>query len=429
MTGGLELTTLRDFAIALLIGALVGIDREKRKPEAGASSVPGVRTFMLLALLGAVGAWLSREFATPWILVGVSLGVAGVVIASYVVHARANPEALGVTTELAGLAVCLVGAITMLGQAPLAVALGIAISALLTFKQPIHGLVRRLGTEDIHAGLKLLIATFIVLPVLPNRAVDPWEAINPYKLWWLVVLISSLSLVGYVATRWLGPERGLAVTGVTGGLVSSTAVTLTFAKRSREGGAEADQGRTLAVGILLAWVVMFGRMMVEVAVVNRAMLGVAIIPGGTMGLVTIVLAAWYYFGAKRTGGATNPTTAHVPLKNPFSLTSAMKFALFFTLVLLVVKGAQRLAPDTGFYFVAILAGSTDVDAITLSMAGYAKQSGDVLVATRAITLAALSNTAVKTGLVVFLGSAGLRKHLLPAAIVILISGLASMLAL
>ena len=429
MAGGLELTTLRDFAIALLIGALVGIDREQRKPDAGASGLPGVRTFMLLSLLGALAAWLSHEFATPWILVGVFLGGAGIMVAGYVLQARVNPEALGVTTELAGLAVCLLGAVTMLGQAPLAVALGIAISALLTFKRPIHGLVRKLGSDDIHAGLKLLIATFIVLPVLPDKAVDPWGAINPYRLWWLVILISSLSLVGYVATRLLGHARGLAITGLTGGLVSSTAVTLTFARRSREPAADADQSRALAIGILLAWTVMFGRVIVEVAVVNPALLGLILVPCGAMGLATIGVAASYSFRTATGIGLATKPASDVPLKNPFSLTSAMKFALFFAVVLLVVTGVRQLAPGKGLYLVAVLAGSTDVDAITLSMAGYANQSGEALVAVRAITLAALSNTVVKAGLVAVLGGAGLRSRTLLAAAIIVACGLAGLFVL
>jgi len=429
VAGGLDLTILRDFAIALFIGALVGIDREQRKPDAGASNVPGVRTFMLLALLGAVAAWLSREFATPWLLVGVTLGVAGIIVAGYVLQARVNPEALGLTTELAGLAVCLLGAVTMLGQAPLAVALGIAISALLTFKQPIHGLVRKLGSTDIHAGLKLLIATFIVLPVLPDQAVDPWGAINPYKLWWLVILISSLSLVGYVATRWLGHERGLAITGLTGGLVSSTAVTLAFAKRSRAAAADAGQSRALAIGILLAWTVMFGRVIVQVAVVNPSLLGLLLVPCGAMGLATIAVAASYSCRSAQTLGLTTKVASDVPLKNPFSLTSAMKFALFFAVVLLVVKGVQQLAPGKGLYLVAVLAGTTDVDAITLSMAGYADQSGEARVAVRAITLAVLSNTAVKAGLVVVLGGAGLRSRTLLATAIIVACGLVALVGM
>ena len=148
-------------------------------------------------------------------------------------------------------------------------ALGVVTAAILAYKQPLHSFVDKLGWDDVYAGVRLLIATFIALPLLPNEPIDPWGALNPYKLWLLVILISSLSLVGYVLTRWLGPARGAALTGMTGGLVSSTAVTLSFAKEARE---KPKKSAALACGILLAWVVMFVRVVILVGIVNRALL-------------------------------------------------------------------------------------------------------------------------------------------------------------
>jgi len=429
MGGTIDLETLRNFVIALLIGALVGLEREQHKPIKGASSVPGIRTFTLMALIGAVSAWLSREFDTPWIFVGATLGVTAVIVAGYLVQARRDPESIGLTTELAGLAVCLLGALTVIGSASLAVALAIVVSALLAFKQPIHSLVRKLGPDDIYAVLKLLIATFIVLPVLPDRTVDPWGALNPYKLWLLVILISGLSLVGYVATRRLGAERGLAVTGFTGGLASSTAVTLSFARRSRElattGGA--DEGAALAAGILLAWLVMVGRIIVLVAVVHLDLLRAILLPAVVMGAATLAMAAVFNFRRPKSS-AVAPTSANeVPLKNPFSLTAAVKFALLFAVVLLVVKVVQRYFPGSGLYLVAALAGLTDVDAITLSMAEYAKGGGVADKAAMAIIIAALSNTMVKAGLVVGLGSGTLRGRMILATSIIIACVVVSLL--
>ena len=147
-----------------------------------------------------------------------------------------HDEQHGLTSEMAAIAVFLLGAMAVAGEAELAVALGVVTSAVLAFKQPLHGAVRRLDTQDVFAGLKLLIASFIVLPLLPDTTIDPWQAINPYKLWLLVVLISALSLAGYVAVRWLGSTHGSAITGLAGGLVSSTATTLNFARSSRDDG-------------------------------------------------------------------------------------------------------------------------------------------------------------------------------------------------
>ena len=269
MLGDLDVAVIRDFATALLIGALIGVEREKRKGD-GEPGIGGLRTFILFALVGAIAGFLSRgrrraldpdgdaaaghrpgrSPATGW-------------------STRAQPGSFGLTTEIAAVVVCLLGAMTMLGHRELAIGLGVVTAAVLAYKQPLHGLVAKLGWDDVFAGVRLLIATFIILPLLPDRTLDPWDALNPYKLWLLVILISSLSLVGYVATRWLGAGRGTALTGITGGLVSSTAVTLSFARR---GQTEPQAAAALACGILLAWTVMFARVLVMVLAVNRDLL-------------------------------------------------------------------------------------------------------------------------------------------------------------
>jgi len=416
----LDLKVVWNFATALVIGALLGIERERNKREHDNVSIGGIRTFILFALFGALGGWLSLILRSPWILAAGLLAAMAPVVAGYLVSARLRPAAVGLTTELAAIAAFLLGAMTALGQRELAVGLGVAVAAVLAYKQPLHGIALKLDREDVYAGLRLLIATFIVLPLLPDRALDPWGALNPRTLWMLVLLISSLSLVGYVATRLLGTENGIPLTGITGGLVSSTAVTLEFSRQSRLE-AFADATSSLASGVVLAWAVMFARVLFMVLVLNRTLLG-PLLPAFAAMAAASGLLGWY-FHARSTH---KPSTQGVPLKNPFSLTAAAKFAAFFALVLLVVKLAQVYTESSGVYLVAALAGTTDVDAITLSMAEYAK-SADVAVAARAITLAALVNTAVKTGMAVALGSAGLRKAILIAAPIIAGTGAAALL--
>jgi uncharacterized membrane protein (DUF4010 family) len=408
----LDLLVFRNFAIALAIGALVGLEREKKKELEGDIGVGGLRTFILIAMTGAVGGWMSQVVGSPWILVAALLAVAAGVVAGYVVQGLRNPRFYGMTTEVAAVVVCLLGSACMLGYPEVAIALGIATSAVLAFKEPLHRLVARIGTEDIYAGVKLLIASFIVLPLLPDRTVDPWGAINPYKLWLLVVLISAISLVGYVAVRWLGPGRGTAVTGLAGGIVSSTAVTLTFAKQSRS---EPHEASTLSLGILIAWLVMAVRIVVLVAIVDVTLVPTILPPLVGAAVATLAMAglAWRQ--------SVTEATAHpqeVPLKNPFSLTEAIKFALFFAAVLLVVRLVELYAPGRGFYAVAALAGLTDVDAITLSMTRYAGESGDARTAALAIAIGALSNTLVKGGYVVALGAPALRRRIVVATAVI-----------
>jgi uncharacterized membrane protein (DUF4010 family) len=397
------------FAIALFIGALVGLEREKKQAAAPRRGIGGLRTFMLFAEAGAVAAWLSLKVASAWIFVGTGGLVSALVVAGYLASARQHPDDIGLTTEAAAIVVYLLGGLTVYGDAGLAVALAIATAAILAFKQPLHGWVDRIGRDDLYAGLTLLIATFIVLPVLPDRTLDPWNALNPYAMWWLVILISGLSLVGYVATRVLGAGRGIPLTGLFGGLVSSTAVTLSLARRSREPEGGRALTSALAAGILLSWTVMFVRIAIMVAAMDRALLPALAPPLAA----SAVVAAFAAFAAYRTAGAAKADAASdVPLRNPFSLLAAIRFALLFAAVLLAVKLVETYAPGRGVYAVAALAGLTDVDAITLSMAASAR-SGTIAaqLAVNAIVVAALTNSIVKLGLAFAVGAPRLRSRL------------------
>jgi uncharacterized membrane protein (DUF4010 family) len=416
----LDLTLAWNFATALLIGALIGIERERHKQRQEHPEIAGLRTFMLLSLFGALCGWVSLVLETPWLLAAGLVAVTAAALTGYVLSVRMNPEGLGLTTEIAAVATFLLGALATLGQRELAVGIGVTVAAILAYKQPLHGFVGRLDSDDAYAVLRLLIATFIILPILPDRTIDPWDALNPQSLWLLVLLIAGLSLIGYVLTRMLGTHRGIPLTGFTGGLVSSTAVTLSFSRQSHEPQYAAAHSAIVS-GILLAWTVSFARVVVEVLVVNRALLP-ALLPA--MASMTVVCAAFAGWHQRRAG--QDVQGKDVPLHNPFSLTSAIKFAALFAVVLLVVKVVQAYAPETGLYYVAALAGTTDVDAITLSMAQYAR-AGSAAVASHAIVIAVLSNTVVKTGMVMALGTPALRGSILVATAGILVAGVGAIL--
>lgn len=400
-----------DFAVALFIGALIGIEREKRQEEELANGevqqrgTGGLRTFILFAEAGALAAWLSVELTTLAIFIGAGVLVSAIVLAGYVAASR-QPGQLGLTTEIAALVTYLLGGTVVFGYAEIAVALAIVTSAVLAFRQPLHHAVERLGRDDLYAGLKLLIATFIVLPVLPNRTIDPWQALNPWRMWWLVILISALSLVGYVATRALGARRGIPLTGLFGGLVSSTAVTLALSRRSREAAGGAGLAHALAAGILLAWATMFARIGVVLAALDVSLLRrMAPLLLVWMG-VAAAAAAWHH----HRGREGKQGEDDVPLRNPFSLAAAMRFALLFAAVLLILRGVELHLPGAGLYVVAALAGATDVDPITLSLASPTREIAATTAAT-AIAIAATSNTLVKCGMVAALGAPALRRHI------------------
>jgi len=419
MTVELDLATLQNFAIAILIGALIGIEREKRRETE--TTIGGIRTFVLLATLGAVGGFLATQFESVWPLMIVVM-VAGVtVIAGFLIDADDREGRIGLITELAGIAVTLLAGLATLNHPLLAVCLGIIVAALLAYKQPLHGLIDKIGWDDLFAGLRLLIASFIILPLLPDRTVDPWDALNPRKLWLLVVMISGLSMIGYVATRWLGSGRGTVITGLTGGLVSSTAATLAFSRQSKESD-NAQAAQMLAVGTLIAWAVMFFRVMVISFAVYPALLRELAVPMTAMGLACLASAGVLLWRGRAEG--TRSKAGEIAVSTPFTLTQAAKFGVLFAVVLLVVKIVGDLDLPGGLYVVAALAGLTDVDAISLSMAQHAR-GGATLVATIAIVIAALANTAVKAGMAVSIGSAGYRRLILAATGLITVVGAAA----
>ena len=419
MTIDLDLTELQNFAIAILIGALIGIEREKRRETE--TTIGGIRTFVLMAMVGAVGGFLSAEFESVWPLLVVVI-VAGVtVVAGFLMDADERKGPVGLITELAAIAVTLLAGLTTLDHAALAVCLAVIVAALLAYKQPLHGLIDKIGWDDLFAGLRLLIASFIVLPLLPDQTVDPWDALNPRKLWLLVIMISGLSMIGYVATRWLGPGRGTVITGLTGGLVSSTAATLAFSRQSKESdGAQAAQ--MLAIGTLIAWAVMFFRVMVISFAVYPALLRELAVPMTAMGLACLASAGVLLW--RRRADATRSKPGEIAVSTPFTLTQAAKFGLLFAVILLVVKIVGDLDLPGGLYVVAALAGLTDVDAISLSMAQHAR-GGATLVATIAIVIAALANTAVKAGMAASIGSPDYRRLMLVATGLIAVAGAAA----
>lgn len=437
----IDALVVRNFLIALAIGALVGIEREKHKATEHPNSFGGVRTFILLAQIGAVSSWLSLHLQSPWIFIVALLGVICAVLTAYVIENR-QTQALGLTSQISAITVCLLGGAVMYGYAEIAVVMAIVTSAILTFKQPLHGFVARLGTDDLVAAVKLAIATFIVLPLLPNAPIDPWLIFNPYKLWLLVILISGLSLLGYVAVRILGQAKGHAVAGLAGGLVSSTAVSLSFARLSRlaptglattglvtTGSAEMaplmkQQNHALAAGILLAWFMMCLRLLIMVGLLSLSLLQQLWPMLAAMALVSAVAALWFFQQSRQQAisAGVNQTETAVKVANPFSLLAAGQFGLLFLAVLAIVRLTELYLPQQGLYLVAAIAGTTDVDAITLSMTELAKDQTKLSLAASAIIIATLSNTVVKALMVGVLGSKMLGQKVGAAAGAMVLAG-------
>jgi uncharacterized membrane protein (DUF4010 family) len=406
-------TILLRFGTALLIGILIGAEREFARLKEDVKSFAGVRTFPLISLLGC-SAGLLTDLTSAWTLAVLALLLAVLIALAYMVDAQEGR--VGLTTEIASLMVFVCGALCYWDYLELAAALAVVTFGFLTLKPQLHGLAARISSEDLYATLKFAIISLIVLPVLPNQTYgpQPFDAFNPYRTWLMVVFISGISFLGYVMIKVVGSRRGIGLTGLLGGLVSSTAVTLSFSERSQD---HPELARPFALAITLAWTMMFGRVLVEVAVLNQALLQVLWLPMGAGMLAGVVFCVIYYLGRHTDQGS------EVKLANPFELGPAIKFGILYAVILLVAKAAQFYFQDAGLYAASALAGLADVDAITLSMAELAGAATGVVTSTaaRAVVLAAISNTIVKGGIAISLGSKSLRRALLPPFLIMLIT--------
>jgi uncharacterized membrane protein (DUF4010 family) len=279
-------------------------------------------------------------------------------------------------------------------------------------------LVRLITREDIRATLKFAVITAIVLPVLPDKAFGPppLDVLNPYEIWLMVVFISGISFLGYVLVKAVGARQGIGLTGLLGGLASSTAVTLSFAERSQR---ETGLDRPFAQAIIVAWVTMFPRVLLEVAALNAKLLENLWLPMAAAMVVGLIYSAYLYL-SQRTA-----ERSEVAFSNPFKLGPALKFGLIYAAILLISRAAQVYLGSTGVYISSVVGGLADADAITLSMAELSQGGGGLSTETaaRGVVLAAMSNTVAKGGIVLASGSPALRKTVLPGFALILVTGI------
>jgi uncharacterized membrane protein (DUF4010 family) len=404
------------FAVALLIGALIGLEREFVQQKRGDPDFAGIRTFALIALFGAVAGFFAELYGIL-IFVAAYLGIVLLTWASYLGDIYRGVEE-GITTEVVALLVPFLGAMVVWGFGELAAALGVVSAFVLALKPTLHGLARRMSTVDLRATLEFALITAVVLPILPNQNFGPFDVLNPYQIWLLVVLVSGISFFGYILMQVLGTERGVGVVGLLGGLVSSTAVTLSFSGRSKE---SPKLSPVFAIAIVLASSVMFPRVLVEVLAVNPDLLSLVGIPIISMlgaGVIGIVIL-W-----QRQRAIARSSPEVVELKNPLKLTTAITFGVLFALVLLLVRSASEFFGNAGVFIASVLAGLADVDAITLSASNLAA-AGEMEpeVAAGAIVTAAVVNTLVKAVTASFLGSPALRRVVWWVFAMILLAGI------
>jgi uncharacterized membrane protein (DUF4010 family) len=390
------------FGIALGLGLMIGVEREREATNAFA----GIRTFPLIALMGCAAAMLNDHFA-PWSFGFAFLILAAFVLASYVFTGSAGEP--GITTEIASLLGFLYGSLVWWQMTELAAALAVVTVLLLATKGPLERLSRRIGTEDLAAALQFGVITLIILPILPDQTYGPLDVINPRKVWQMVVLIAGINLVGYVLVKTLGSQQGIVLAGLLGGLVSSTALTLGFSRHSRE---DRHLAPELALGVVLASAIMFVRVLVEVFAINPSLGRVLLAPIASAGGVGVLGCSYLWLSRRREARRTDETE-RVEASNPFELWPAIQFGLLFGIILFVSKAAQEFFGSAGVYVSSIIAGATDVDAITLSLSNLAGDAITESVAAHGVVLAALSNTGLKALIATTTGAPALRRYTLP----------------
>lgn len=375
--------------VALAIGLLLGLERGwEGRDLAEGERIAGFRTFGLIGLFGGLAATLSAEIGYLIVVAGL-LAVAIAFGISQWHELKRDPD-LSITTHVAALIAFGLGALAGTGRMFAAVSVAIVVALLLGVKPEMHRFLQRIERSELLATLRLLLISVVILPILPNRTLDPWHALNPYQLWWMVVLVAGISYVGYFATRLIGERKGVLVTAVLGGLVSSTATVLSLSRRARE---QPKNANLFVSGMLAATATMFPRTLLIASVVAPALLPVLAAPLLSAAVAAAIASAM----TARVKAHPEPSQSAVtPHANPLDLKTALQFAVVLAIVMVLSRALKAWAGDPGLFALSAISGLVDVDAVTLSLASMVGGSDTTtLVAMTSIVIASVVNTLVK----------------------------------
>ncbi len=386
-----ELVLIGHFLLAILLGALIGLEREYARYRKHSHDYAGIRTFPLISLFGALSAFLG-EILNQWILVaGITL-MGALIVVSYFVFSSSSRKYHGATSEVAGFLAFFIGILSYYGEIRLAVVLTVVITILLYSRSVLHHFAEHLKKQELRDTLKFALIAFVILPFLPNKDYGPLGLFNPFMMWLFVVFISGISFAGYILVK-IFSKRGIEFTSILGGLASSTIVTSTFANRSKK---QPNSYKLLALGVILANGVMFFRILLETLAVNEDLFVAILLPILILAAATVLLS---YFLWKK----TDSVREELQLKSPFSLGPALKIAFLFTAISAFVKLAQAYLPLQGVYAVSLISGLAQADAITISLSQLGGSSIPLEIARNGIMIAASANILLKGAIVFFFG--------------------------
>lgn len=384
---------IQNSILSLVLGFLIGLQREMHTIYSNKTQdFGGARTFSMISLFGYLSAWFSTFFPYFFLIASVMMGL--LLIAAYIVNSISIAEK-GATTEFAALVTFVIGGMLNYSLPIFSVFITIIVLFVLNIKDTVREYEQTITKQDLSAAILFMIMTFVILPILPDRAIDPMGLVNLYRIWIMVVLVAGISFFGYIAIRILGSTHGIGVAGLFGGLVSSTAVAMSMARRVHENGFLA---KNLALGIALASSMMLIRAGIEMWVINPAITRLFIIPISVGSLFGYGYIAMLYFTSKR-----EEIPQNIEFKNPFDLKEALVMGVVFGATLALITLSNRYIGDMGVYAVALVSGIADVDAIILSLSSLAKNGLNLATAQYGILIAIISNTLAKAALVLFFG--------------------------
>lgn len=380
---------------AILLASLIGLDREQNHKK---NSFGGLRTFALVGLLGALAYYLSSVSIA--IFVVLTAGFLLFVTLAYFITAK-DEGGIGATSDLATVLVYLIGVLCGMDHYVLATSITLTLFLILRFKSSLHDWANKINNHELISTVEFMVIAFVILPLLPNKGFGPYEVFNPYTIWLMVVLISGISFASYIAIKLLGAKRGIGLMGFLGGLISSTALTLSFSAQSKK-----NPGiiKPYVFAIIIASSAMFFRILILIVVLNRELLGKAVFPVLTMGIIALISALVLWVKRDEQTVEKEMGKNVLKIKSPFRIGPALKLATLFTLILFVARFAVDVMGDRGLYLTSLISGVVDVDPIVVSITNLTSKGLAANVAMVAMTIAVIMNTISKVAIFTVFGN-------------------------
>lgn len=387
--------------ISLALGTLIGLERESLRIHHKTKTIAGLRTFIFISLWGFLTSVIA-QIVNPYFLFVSFAAFVATLLVGYYVYSK-TVEKTGLTTEIAATLVFLLSSLTLFVDIRFILALGILIALALSFKRRFTNFLKNFPREAVLATVQFAVLSAVILPFLPNEYMGPWEFFNPYLTWWVIVLISGISFVGYLLQLFLGNRSSVLITSGVGGMISSTATTSSLANLSKTTRLPVN---LLLAGLILTSSIAFLRALVEISVINMEVVMILIIP-----VTALVIIGLLFVVFLQTKNQLAPET--LSFENPFQLRSALGFGLFFVLIAFLTKVSSMYLGPQGLYLTSLASGLADIHAISISVSQLASSAAITTAqAAVAIMLALMSNLWVKLSIVFIFAARELRKIML-----------------